>query len=320
MEPALHSLGVVAALLLAGVLLLNAIRRRFWCRYLCPLGGLLGLVSRAAWLQRRVEPAECLGCKRCARSCPTGTIDPDRQFASDPAECIMCLDCVQACQPAAVYFRGHWKVASGMPYDPSRRALAASAVGAVAGVALLRTTVGHGRIHPHGLQPPGVLANGLLERCVRCGACIQACPTGGLQPALFEAGLEGFGTPILVPRLGYCDFACNACGQVCPTGAIPPLSLAEKQQVIIGQASIDRDRCLAWTGDQPCIVCEEVCPIPDKAIWLETTQMPTRDGTTQLFQLPHVDRSRCIGCGICEHQCPLAGPAAIRVWAPSSLA
>jgi ferredoxin len=158
----------------------------------------------------------------------------------------------------------------------------------------------------------------LLDTCIRCGACVQVCPTGGLQPSLLSAGLAGLWTPVLVPRLGYCDYACNACGQVCPTGAIPLLDLAQKQETVIGHASVDRDRCLAWNGE-PCIVCEEVCPLPSKAIWLEERDLPGPGGQVQPVQLPHVDRTKCIGCGICENKCPLSGPAAVQVYAPSVL-
>lgn len=319
LEPAAHAFNGLAALLLAAVLLLNAVRRRFWCRYLCPLGGLLALVSRVSWLRRVADGEECLECKRCSRHCPTSTIDPERGYASDPAECIMCLECVPNCPPDRIHFRGHWRPAPSMPYDPSRRVVAAWLGGALATVALLRTGPTARQPHARWLPPPGSAEEGLLDTCIRCGACVQVCPTGGLQPSLGQAGLEGLWTPVLVPRLGYCDYACNACGQVCPTGAIPPLALAEKQQAVIGQASIDRNRCLAWNGDQPCIVCEEVCPVPEKAIWLEEAEVLMRDGTTQVLQLPHVERERCIGCGICEYRCPVAGLAAVQVWASTMI-
>jgi len=91
-----YGAGLLAALIFAGVLALNAVRRRFWCRYLCPLGALLGLASKLAVFRRRVSPA-CTSCARCARTCPTGTIDPAANFASDPAECTVCLDCVGVC-------------------------------------------------------------------------------------------------------------------------------------------------------------------------------------------------------------------------------
>lgn len=319
-EPATGAFSGVAALLLAGIFLLNAVRRRFWCRYLCPLGGLLGVVSRASWLRRQVDESECLSCKRCSRACPVSTIDPERGYASDPAECIMCLECVPNCPTSGMTFRRTAGLAPAMAYDPSRRALLHAAGASVVGVALLRTGQTARQPNPRWLQPPGAALGDLLSTCIRCGACVQVCPTGALQPSLGQAGLEGLWTPVLAPRLGYCDYACNACGQACPTGAIPLLALADKQTQVIGQASIDRGRCLAWAGDQPCIVCEEVCPIPDKAIWLEEADVLMRDGSTQRLQLPHVERAKCIGCGICENKCPLAGPAAIQVFAPTELA
>jgi NAD-dependent dihydropyrimidine dehydrogenase PreA subunit len=124
-------------------------------------------------------------------------------------------------------------------------------------------------------------------------------------------------TPRLVPRLGYCSFACNACGQVCPTDAILPLGLEEKQQTVIGLASVNQDRCLPWAYKIPCIVCEEACPVAEKAIWLEEVQAVDAAGETVLLQRPQVHQDLCNGCGICEFQCPMGGESAIRVYAPT---
>lgn len=143
-------------------------------------------------------------------------------------------------------------------------------------------------------------------------------PTAAIQPSLAEAGLEGLWTPVLVPRLGYCDYACNACGWACPVQAIPPLTLEEKRQQVIGKASIDQNRCIPWADFRDCIVCEEMCPIPEKAIVLEQYEGPDALGETVSVKRPRVLRDRCIGCGICEYKCPAVGEAAIRVHAPSS--
>ena len=182
-----------------------------------------------------------------------------------------------------------------------------------------RATFWPRREHPYLIRPPGARENNLLARCIRCGECTRACPTSAIQATVTEAGLEGLWTPLLIPRLGYCDYSCNACGQICPVEAIPPLSLEEKRQQVIGQAYIDQNRCIAWADHQNCIVCEEMCPIPDKAIKLEPTELRNAVGDMVIVQLPYVDRARCIGCGICEYKCPLNGAAAIRVSVPESM-
>jgi formate hydrogenlyase subunit 6/NADH:ubiquinone oxidoreductase subunit I len=167
------------------------------------------------------------------------------------------------------------------------------------------------------IRPPGADLTDFSALCVRCAACVRICPTQGLQPSLLEGGIQNALTPRLVPRLGYCAFSCNACGQVCPTGAIPPLSLEEKQLMPIGLASIDQDRCLPWAHNIPCIVCEEACPVADKAIQLEEAEATNALGEMVVLQRPRVVKELCIGCGICEYQCPMGGDSAVRVYAPT---
>ena len=105
---------------------------------------------------------------------------------------------------------------------------------AIGGVALFRADAVRQRTDDHLIRPPGVIESDLLDKCLRCGECMRSCPTHGLQPAFNQAGLEGLWTPLLIPRLGYCDYSCNACGQLCPVEAIPPLELEQKRQQVIG--------------------------------------------------------------------------------------
>ncbi len=313
-----YNLGGLTVLLFGLVLALNAIRARFWCRYLCPLGALLGLVSKVAWLRRTLSDS-CIDCARCARACPTGTIDAARHYASDPSECIMCLECAPVCAKSGQIFRGHAAPAAWHPYDPSRRQFIASAGAAVAVVGLSATEPSAGYPQPFLLRPPGATDPDFLAQCIRCGTCVQVCPTSGLQPSLTTAGWGGIWTPVLTPRLGYCDFSCNACGQVCPTGAIPQLTLDDKRRTVIGHAYVDRNRCLPWASGRNCITCEEMCPLPEKAIQLEEATVWMPNGQTATLKRPHVLHERCIGCGICENHCPLNGQAGIRVYAPTDL-
>ncbi|MFN2302874.1 MAG: 4Fe-4S binding protein, partial [Anaerolineales bacterium] len=308
----------LAVVLFGVVLALNAKRSRFWCRYLCPLGALLGLVSKISWL-RRTTNDRCIKCAKCAQVCPTGTIDPQKDYASDPSECIMCLECAPICDKEAQTFHGHWVPALWQPYDPSFRQFLTSAGAAVTVVGLSKAIPQNKSTQPFLLRPPGATDPDFLSQCLRCGVCIQACPTSGLQLSLTKTGWPGIWTPVLVPRLGYCDYSCNTCGQVCPTGAIPDLTLEEKRQKVIGHAYVDRNRCLPWASDRNCITCEEMCPVPEKAIQLEEVEVFAPDGQPITLQRPYVVQERCIGCGICENHCPLSGQAAIRVYSPTDL-
>jgi len=317
-------MNTLIAALFFGILALNALADRFWCRYLCPLGALLGLLSKVSLLRPSIRPA-CNRCAHCVTACQLDAIDTDGGYEIIPSECTVCLDCLTACPESGVGFRVHWrsavmrKVSEAAPvpareHDPTRRQALIALAGGAAGVALLRTGVRARQPHPRLIRPPGVKDEGdFLARCIRCSQCLQVCPTSGLQPAALEAGLEGLWTPRLVPRLGYCDYGCSACGQVCPSAAIPPLDLARKREQVLGVALIDRDRCLPWTHGTPCIVCEEMCPTPEKAIRLEEVTITDDRGGPIVVQRPHVLDGVCIGCGICEYQCPVEGEAAIRV-------
>jgi polyferredoxin len=317
-EPVSYQDALFFASFFVVIVSLNVVAPRFWCRYLCPLGGLLGLISRVAVFRREVA-ADCNSCRLCVPSCPTGTIDPARGFASDPAECTVCMDCVYTCRKGGNTFRPRFSWPEGRTYDPGRREVLLGLGAAAVGVALFRSDLLAKRESPFLLRPPGTRETNAdvvsLTQCTRCGECVRACPTGAIQPAVLQAGFQGLGTPVLVPRIGYCDYACNACGAICPTQAIPLLTLEDKQRQVIGKAYIDENRCLPWSDHQPCVVCEEMCPVPDKAIRLEEREVWTPDGATTML-LPHVERDLCIGCGICEYRCPVSGDAAIRVYVP----
>ena len=311
-QPLFHQ-AVFTGLLFFGLLGLNLLEKRFWCKYLCPLGALLGLFSRYALLNRSVSEG-CDSCGICRRDYQGGAA-ADLKAKWRPSECIACMNCDDSCPRNAVQF-GFARKPAGAALDlGKRRVIGAIATGLIA-VPMLRVSPlkKAGAADPHLIRPPGALEEkAFLKRCVKCGECMRVCITNGLQPTLLEADLEGIWSPVLVPRIGYCEYRCTLCGQVCPTGAIRKLSLEEKTKVRIGLAMIDKGRCLPFAHATPCIVCEEVCPTPNKAIWFETVRVKNRSGEAILLKQPHVDLERCVGCGICEAKCPILGRPAITV-------
>lgn len=286
------------------ILGLNLVETRFWCRYLCPLGALLGVLSRFSILGRGLSEG-CPECGKCHDFCQGGGLQSGKS-----AECLQCFNCDDLC-PAGP----DSKAEVALPDLEKRRLFASVAAGIIA-VPLIRAGVTSrpDHVEPALIRPPGALEeNQFLAKCVRCGECMKVCITNGLQPALLEGGIEGLWTPILVPRTGYCEYNCTLCGQVCPTGAIARLKPEEKMPVKIGSASIDRSRCLPYANAIPCIVCEEVCPIPKKAVWFEKAKVRDRSGKTVWVKQPRVDLELCNGCGICETKCPVLGRPAITV-------
>jgi MauM/NapG family ferredoxin protein len=312
-EQSFYNQGVFVGTLFFIVLGLNFIEKRFWCKYLCPLGAFLGILSRWSFLKRSTSE-DCTSCGACAAGCQ-GNAHPDAKEHWRDTECLVCRNCDDICPQNAVSFgfKGR-RTAAAM--DLGRRRVVASLVSGVVAVPLLRTVpiVKAGAQDPILLRPPGALEEKeFLKRCVKCGECMKVCTTNGLQPTLFEAGIEGIWSPMLVPRIGYCEYRCTLCGQVCPTGAIKRLQLEEKAKVRIGLAMIDRSRCLPWSHARPCVVCEEVCPTSKKAIWFEDARVQDRNGKRIVVKQPRVDLELCIGCGICEAKCPVLGRPAITV-------
>nr|MBC7245014.1 4Fe-4S dicluster domain-containing protein [Chloroflexota bacterium] len=296
LRPVVHPLLAVPLVI---VLALNLFAKRFWCRYLCPLGAWVAFLSKFSWIKRYIDKKICLEWGRCIPVCPMDTIAYE-DLSSDPGECLMCLDCLGVCPSGATKFGPQPKPGFGYSYDPSRRQVLASLVVGLGGAALLKTDMLKSK-NPYQLRPPGAKEEEFLTKCIRCGQCVKVCPNNALHLALFEAGLESIWSPLLIPRIGNCDYDCNACGQVCPTQAIPKLPLEEKRKAKIGTAVVDFDKCIR------CLLCVTRCPVEGALV---QGAVEGRKG-----KYPIVNPDLCIGCGTCEFVCPVEGESAIRVQA-----
>jgi heterodisulfide reductase subunit A-like polyferredoxin len=93
---------------------------------------------------------------------------------------------------------------------------------------------------------------------------------------------------------------------VCPTHAIQPFAPEDKAHIYIGTARIDHSACLMWQDSvkgKRCLVCDEHCPYD--AIYVGIGPNGRK--------VPYVNEALCVGCGTCEHACPVGPQAAIRV-------
>ncbi len=305
-----HS-GVILSVFV-GIIIACAWLRRFWCRYLCPLGALFALPARFSLLRRRVDSCR-EGCSACKNVCRMNAISDDGAYIAE--ECILCWDCIAVCSDPGAGFVYSVKTHLHLRSVPMTRAgfisMAMGVAGAVSGIIPQKA---EGKL-AHELtciiRPPGSLPEDeFIQRCIRCGNCMKVCPTNVLQPSTAEAGLSALWTPRLEPARGYCEYECNLCGRVCPTGAITEIEVEKKKTTIIGTAVFDKKICLPWAKGEGCIVCEEHCPVSEKAIKLRV-EKGKKGG---MIMLPYVDKKLCIGCMICENKCPVTPVRAVRVF------
>lgn len=307
-----YAWGLLSLFILMLVFILEFYQRRFFCRNLCPLGALLGVFAKAGVLDVNGGNDTCGTCRICQTGCRMGAIDENRRV--DSGRCILCMDCFTACPQQIISFDAVAPAVRSVHVSLSRRRFIGSVSASLVLPAVLGTRTLDVKADPLLIRPPGSLAEReFLQRCVRCGQCMQVCITNGLQPVMLKAGIEGVFSPYLVARTGYCEFNCTLCGQVCPTGAISVLARKEKHEFKIGHAWFDKNLCLPYAKAIPCIVCEEHCPTPEKAIRFRTASVLDDMGNTIDVKQPYVVDELCIGCGICETMCPLPGRSGIFV-------
>lgn len=307
---------------------------RWYCNNLCPVGTLLGTVSRVSLFRPAIVHGDCIHCGLCERTCRASCIDISHGRI-DTSRCVDCFDCVAICPKGAIKFvrsnaidaegEGRTGVLSpvqkGKPSvadkskdsreadtELSRRQLLASSAAAIGAAAVtlihpqrLLSGQDETKMRTNEVRPPGAAAD-FATRCTSCHICVNRCPSGVLVSATLENGILQFGEPYLDFSRGYCVYNCNFCTQACPAGAIQPLDLARKQQTKIGVAHYVQSRCLITTEGIVCGNCARHCPT--KAI----DMVEAEDG----HSYPQVNKGLCIGCGACEYHCP-AKPVAISV-------
>jgi MauM/NapG family ferredoxin protein len=294
--------------ILLSLLFLDLFIYRFYCRFICPLGALLGLLSFKSFLSIKQKEG-CINCAKCEYFCFAGA-NPSSKQSFKKNECMLLGNCLTEC-PVNILNFGNVEKNS---IDFRRRDIIFAGLSTVFLAPLLRYSYSEDRTNSLLIRPPGALREiDFLQKCIRCSACIKVCPQNFLQPSLFEGRLEALWTPIGKGRYGYCEYNCNLCGQVCPTGAIKELPLIKKKKVSIGTAFIDKNRCLPYAFGIDCVVCEEMCPVSPKAIYFQESAFVKPDGSKTTIKNPIVIPDSCTGCAVCENKCPVLDKPAIYV-------
>ncbi len=280
---------------------------RLYCNTICPVGTILGFLSRYAFFKVRINQEKCNGCGLCALKCKASCID-SKNHQVDYSRCINCFDCVENCHRNALSYtpilrRTNAEGDMSGVSDSRRRFLATVVATAVAVpetmaehkiAETLTPYKAYKRQNP--LSPPGSLSfKHLNQACTSCHLCVTKCPSHVLKPSFLEYGVEGMMQPTMDFEKGFCNFDCTVCSEVCPNGAILPLTVEEKHVTQVGRVVFLVENCIVNTDETNCGACSEHCPTQ------AVTMVPYKNGLT----IPHVNPDICVGCGGCEYVCPV---------------
>jgi ferredoxin len=281
-------------------------RGRLFCNTICPVGTFLGLLSKISFLKIHFVPDNCTRCGKCSGECKSECIDI-KNHTIDHSRCVDCFNCLAICPDNALKFSPRRITSTSTPStDSSRRVAIATGISLLVGqkvMADIKPIKDTSKLlvneKEHPVSPPGSISiKRFNDICTGCGLCVAACPTQVLQPAVHQYGLKGFMQPHMDYLSGYCNFDCRGCSQICPTGAIVPITIEEKQLTQLGKAVFVKENCVVYTDGTDCGACSEHCPT--KAV-----NMVPYEGK---LLIPEVNQDICIGCGACEHPCPLDAP------------
>ncbi len=296
---------------------------RTYCNTICPVGTVLGQISRFSWLKIVVDAEKCKNCRKCERNCKASCIDI-KNHKVDYTRCVTCGNCLESCSFGALkYTHGAGlAVASDSKSErvsdvknEQRRTflLSTGAVLATAAIAQEKKKVDGGlaviedKVQPERntqLTPPGSLSiKNMRQHCTACQLCVSECPNDVLRPS---SDIETLMQPVMSYDKGYCRPECNRCSSVCPAGAIKPITLADKSSIQIGHAVWVKKNCVAITDEVECGNCARHCPAG-------AIIMVHQNGDESLPMIPAVNENRCIGCGACENLCPARPFSAIYV-------
>jgi len=289
------------------VLWMSLKQGRLYCNTICPVGALLGLLSRISLFRIRINEDRCTKCGQCSFVCKSTCISI-KNLSVDFSRCVGCYNCISICPEDAIkYMVPKQRSAIDTKADQGRRKVISAIVLIVIGIFGLRRSLRAQDVpenkYPTEIEPekhftvtpPGSLGiQHFTSTCTACHLCVSACPTQVLQPSLFEYGITGIMQPYMDYETNYCNFECVICSEICPTGAILSLSAEAKKTIQIGQVNLILENCVVYTDQTSCGSCSEHCPT-------QAVRMVPYIGE---LTIPEIKPEICVGCGACEHACP----------------
>ena len=299
---------------------------RTYCNTICPVGTILGFLSKFSVFRLVIDADKCTKCRVCELGCKASCIDAKTKNI-DYSRCVTCFNCVEKCKSGAIKYAIRTvvkkNVTAALESDErvNRNGISRRDVLSIVGTLAVGGTIKAQQLQADGglatiedkiipvrktpVVPPGALGlNNMKKHCTACQLCVSACPNSVLRPSDKSAT---FMQPEMSFERGYCRPECVDCSQVCPSEAITAITTADKSAISIGHAVWVKDRCIVNTDDVPCNSCERHCPTA--AITFVDRDPDKRDS----LKIPVINKELCNGCGACENLCPSRPLSAIYV-------
>ena len=313
---------IIAIAYFLTITVLALVNGRWYCNNICPVGTVLGCLSKFSLFKPHFDEEKCVSCGLCEKNCRCSAID-SKKHEIDYSKCVACFNCISKCNKGAMKYGYHkYMKATESPdfISDKGKTTRKTFLSTIAVLATASTLKAQEKVVDGGLativkkkapkretplKPAGsVSLDNFSSKCTGCQLCVQSCPNDVLRAS---SKLDTFMQPEMSYERGYCRPSCTTCSEVCPAGAITKVTPEQKTSIQIGHAVWIGQNCVPLRDGVTCGNCAKHCP--SGAI----TMMHYDPDDESSPKIPIINEERCIGCGACEHVCPARPFSAIFV-------